>query len=179
MPTSRTDLRSSNDVRACTRPAREPRVGRIRRADLKKLAGFDQSPADRLKSDRLLDSAVGHARVGCDAVRQQGRARKPSAMRADRAWRGVERPGPVRPARPTTLRALARETEQHGLKACWRAVAQINRVCSALTQMVNVVVSTKLSVHAVWPAVSSGQLLNLGSNRIATSTSPFCSQSSR
>jgi len=78
-----------------------------------------------------LDSAVGHARVGCDAVRQQG---------------------------ATTLRAHAREEEQRR----WRAVAQLNRVCSALTQRVNVVVSTKLSVHAVWPSVSSGQLRNLG-----------------
>ena len=78
-----------------------------------------------------LDSAVEHARVGCDAVRQQG---------------------------ATTLRALAREKEQRR----WRAVAQLNWVCSALTQVVNVVVSTKLSVHAVLPAVSSGQLRNLG-----------------
>ena len=107
---------------------------------------FDEIPqqsssmADLMVADRPaastsrsfnLDSAVGHARVGCDAVRQQG---------------------------ATTLRAHAREEEQRR----WRAVAQLNRACSALTQVVNVIVSTKLSVHAVWPAVSSGQLRNLG-----------------
>ena len=65
----------------------------------------------------------------------------------------------VRQQGATTLRAHAREEEQRR----WRAVAQLNRVCSALTQMVNVVVCTKFSVHAVWSAVSSGQLRNLGS----------------
>jgi len=64
----------------------------------------------------------------------------------------------VRQQGATTLRAHAREEEQRR----WRAVAQLNRMCSALTQRVNVVVSTKLRVHAVWPAVSSGQLRNLG-----------------
>ena len=51
----------------------------------------------------------------------------------------------VRQQGETTLRALAREEEQRR----WRGAAQLNRVCSALTQMVNVLVSTKFSIHAV------------------------------
>ena len=56
--------------------------------------------------------------MGCDAVR----------------WQGA-----------TTLRAHAREEEQHGQ----RAAARLNRVRSALTQQVNVVVGTNVNVHAV------------------------------
>ena len=53
-----------------------------------------------------LETAVERARVGCDAVR----------------WQGA-----------TTLRAHAREEEQHGLKACQCAVARLTRVRSAVT----------------------------------------------
>ena len=61
-----------------------------------------------------LETAVGRARVGRDAVR----------------WRGA-----------TTLRAHAREEEQRGQ----RAVAQLNRVRSAVTQKVMVIVGTKVT----------------------------------
>jgi hypothetical protein len=43
----------------------------------------------------------------------------------------------------TTLRACAREEEQRGQ----RAAARLNRVRSALTQIVRVVVNIDLSVH--------------------------------
>ena len=49
-------------------------------------------------------------------------------------WQGV-----------TTLRAPAREAEQRSQ----RAAARLNRVRSALTQEVRVVMATNLSVHAV------------------------------
>ena len=49
-------------------------------------------------------------------------------------WQGV-----------TTLRAHAREEEQRSQ----RAAAQLNRVRSALTQPVKVVVRKKLNIHAV------------------------------
>ena len=62
-------------------------------------------------------------------------------------WQGV-----------TTLRAYAREEEQRGQ----RAAARLNRVRSALTQSVNVVVRQKFNVHAVYPAEESGQLPFLG-----------------
>jgi len=58
----------------------------------------------------------------------------------------------------TTRRAPAREEEQRGQ----RAAARRNRVRSALTQMVTVVVGMDLSVHAVSPAEESGQLRFLG-----------------
>ena len=57
----------------------------------------------------------------------------------------------------TTPRAHAREEEQHGLKACQRAAARLNRVCGVLTQAVRVVVGTNLNVPAVSPAAVSGQ----------------------
>ena len=60
----------------------------------------------------------------------------------------------------TTLRAYAREEEQRGQ----RAAARLNRVRSALTQSVNVVVRQKFTVHAVYPAEESGQLPFLGSS---------------
>jgi len=54
----------------------------------------------------------------------------------------------------TTLRAHAREKEQRRQ----RAAARLNRVRSALTLEVSMVVRSILSVHAVVPAVESGQL---------------------
>ena len=63
-------------------------------------------------------------------------------------WQGV-----------TTLRARAREEKQR----CQRAAAQLNRVCSAFTPAVNMVVGRNISIHAVLPADASCQLLNLGS----------------
>ena len=62
-------------------------------------------------------------------------------------WQGV-----------TTLRARARKEEQRG--QC--AAAQLNWVCSALTQVVKVVVSRNISIYAVLPADESGQLPDLG-----------------
>ncbi len=59
----------------------------------------------------------------------------------------------------TTLRARAREEEQRRQ----RATAQINRVCSAFTRAVSVVVGRNVSIHVVLPVDVSGQLLNLGS----------------
>ena len=79
----------------------------------------------------ILETAVGRARVGRDAVR----------------WQGA-----------TTLRAPAREAEQRGQ----RAAARLNRVRSALTQEVSVVMGTNLSVHAASPVEESGQLPFLG-----------------
>ena len=58
----------------------------------------------------------------------------------------------------TTLRAHAREEEQRGQ----RAAAQLNRVCSAFTQVVKVIVGRNISIHAVLPADESGQLPDLG-----------------
>ena len=82
-----------------------------------------------------LETAVGRARVGRDAVRWQGE---------------------------TTLRAPAREAEQRSQ----RAAARRNRVRSALTQEVRVVMATNLSVHAASPVEESGQLPFLGSSAI-------------
>ena len=58
----------------------------------------------------------------------------------------------------TTLRAYAREEKQRGQ----RAAARVNRVRSALTQPVKVVVRMKVSIHAVYQAEESGQLPFLG-----------------
>ena len=79
----------------------------------------------------ILETAVGRARVGRDAVR----------------WQGA-----------TTLRAHAREEEQRGQ----RAAARLNRVRSAVTLEVKVVVSCGVNGHAVVPAEASGQLPFLG-----------------
>ena len=79
----------------------------------------------------ILETAVGRARVSCDAV----------------GWQDA-----------TTLRAYAREEKQRGQ----RAAARLNRVRSALTQPVKVVVRNKVSIHAVYPAEESGQLPFLG-----------------
>ena len=79
--------------------------------------------------------------MSCDAVRWQGETTlraepgHKQSMRTVCAWRRPE---------PLAL-ALAREKELRR----WRGVAQLNRVCSAVTQMVNVLVSTKFSIHAV------------------------------
>ena len=80
----------------------------------------------------ILETAVGRARVGCDAV----------------CWQGV-----------TTLRAHAREEEQRRQ----RAVARLNRVRSALTQMGAVIVVKKVNVLTRLLAEASGQLPFLGS----------------
>ena len=58
----------------------------------------------------------------------------------------------------TTLRAHAREEEQRSQ----HAASQLNRVRSALTQPVKVVVRKKLNIHAVYPAEERGQLPFLG-----------------
>ena len=58
----------------------------------------------------------------------------------------------------TTRRAHARKEEQRSQ----RAAARLNRVRSALTQSVKVVVEKKVNVHAVYPAEESGQLPFLG-----------------
>ena len=57
----------------------------------------------------------------------------------------------------TTLRAHAREEKQRRQ----RAAARLDRVRSALTQVVNAVVGTKLNVHLELQAETSGQLPNL------------------
>ena len=66
-----------------------------------------------------LETAVGRARVSCDAVGWQGQAQACPALRL--GW---------------TLRAHAREEEQRSQ----RAAARLNRVRSALTQPVKAVV---------------------------------------
>jgi hypothetical protein len=58
----------------------------------------------------------------------------------------------------TTLRANARKAEQRP-----RARRQqLNRVCSALTQMVNGVEAVKVNIHKDLVKKLSGQLRNLG-----------------
>ena len=54
---------------------------------------------------------------------------------------------------------IAREEEQR----CQRATVQLNRVRSAFTQAVNVVVGGNVRAHAVLPVDESGQLPDLGS----------------
>lgn len=54
----------------------------------------------------------------------------------------------------TTQRASARKKEQRSQSASTRP----NRVCSALTQQLGMVVSTNLDLPLVLPAVESGQL---------------------
>ena len=83
-----------------------------------------------------LETAVGRARVGRDAVR----------------WQGA-----------TTLRAHAREKEQRHQ----RAAARPNRVRSAVTLRVKLVVGTKVNIHALLPAEASSQLPFLGSCHLA------------
>ena len=88
-----------------------------------------------------LETAVGRAQVGCDAVGWQGQAQACPALRL--GW---------------TLRAYAREEKQRGQ----RAAARLNWVRSALTQPVRVVVRKEANIHAVYPAEESGQLPLLG-----------------
>ena len=66
--------------------------------------------------------------MGCDAVGWQDEAQACPALRL--GW---------------TLRAYAREEEQRSQ----RAAAQLNRVRSALTQPVKVVVRSEVNIHAV------------------------------
>ena len=73
-----------------------------------------------------------------------GRAR---VGRCGRVWVGA-----------TTQQAIACKVEQR--PRAWPQ--RRNRVRSAVTQKVNVVVAPKVSVHAAWPAYASGQLLFLG-----------------
>jgi hypothetical protein len=104
-----------------------------------------------------LDPVVEHARVGCDVVRWRGCSRAFGQL-AVRLRNDPRLQARVRPARETTLRARAREEEQRGQ----RAAAQLNRVCSAFTQVVKVIVGRNISIHAVLPADESGQLPDLG-----------------
>jgi hypothetical protein len=53
---------------------------------------------------------------------------------------------------------IARKEKQRGQ----RVPARLTRVRSVVTLVVTVVVSEKINVHAVLPAVGSGQLLFLG-----------------
>jgi len=127
------------------------------------LRALVQGPGSALRMSLAsfnLETAVGRARAGRDAARWQGRARTQGALRAACAWRGGGRPRPPRPARPTTLRAHAREEEQRGQ----RVAAWLNRVRSAVTEAVRVVVAGNPNVHAVLPAEESGQLGFLGSS---------------
>ena len=96
--------------------------------------------------------------MGCDAVGWQGWSRE-FGQHAARLRNGLRLQAQTRPARETTLRANAREEEQRSQ----RAAARPNRVRSALTQSVKVVVENKVHVHAVYPAEESGQLPFLGS----------------
>ena len=64
----------------------------------------------------------------------------------------------VRGQGATTRRALARKEEQRGQ----RAEVRLNRVCSALTQVVKAFVGKKSSKVNVLHAAASGQLRFLG-----------------
>ena len=67
----------------------------------------------------------------------------------------------------TTLRAYAREEKQRSQ----RAAARLNRVRSALTQPVKVVVRRQVSIHVVYPAEESGQLPFLVPKRMSFNVS--------
>ena len=56
-----------------------------------------------------------------------------------------------------------RADSQHGLKACQRGAAWLDRVRSALTQQVKRAVAMKPSIHEAYPAVPGGRLRFLGS----------------
>ena len=75
----------------------------------------------------ILETAVGRARVSCDAVGWQDQAQACPALRL--GW---------------TLRAYAREEKQRGQ----RAAARLNRVRSAFTLPVKVFVRRQVNVHA-------------------------------
>ena len=68
----------------------------------------------------------------------------------------------------TTLRPDGREEKQRRQ----RAVARLNRVRSVFTQQVKRVVAAFASIHAVCPAVYSGQLPFLGSLACSDHTVP-------
>ena len=68
----------------------------------------------------------------------------------------------------TTLWAYAHKEKQHGLKACQRAPGRLNRVCSAVTRVVNLLVGKILNGHSAMQAVDSGQLRFLGSKEVRT-----------
>ena len=91
--------------------------------------------AENSSLSMILETAVERARAGCDAVRWQGATRR---------------------------RAHARKEEQPGLKACQRAAAWPDRVCSAVTHAVMFVVVANVSIHQSSPAEESGQLRFLG-----------------
>ena len=88
-----------------------------------------------------LETAVGRARVGGDAVR----------------WHGVAQACPA-PCLGLTLRAAARKEEQRRQ----RDAALLNRVRSGVTHEVMAGVGRKMRIHAVFPAKGSGQLRFLG-----------------
>ena len=91
-----------------------------------------------------LEAAVGRARAGRDRVR----------------WQGLAQACPA-PCLGLTLRARARKEEQRRQSAAaWPA-----RVCSAITYEVMDLVGGNVSIHAVSPAESSGQLRFLGACR--------------
>ncbi|XVJ71125.1 MAG: hypothetical protein HEQ39_17055 [Rhizobacter sp.] len=87
----------------------------------------------------------GRARVGCVAVRWQGRGRafKPHAacLRSGQCLQAL-----ARPARATTLWADAHKEEQRRQ----RTVAQLNRVRSARYKLDLVLEVKKVSVHVVF-----------------------------
>ena len=87
-----------------------------------------QRAVHRHRWGRPQSSGVGRARVGCAAVRWQG---------------GDDAAG-----------SPAREEEQRRQ----RAAARLNRVRSTSTQQARAVVNTNRNVHAMLPAVTSGQL---------------------
>jgi hypothetical protein len=80
----------------------------------------------------ILETAVERARAGCDAPRWQD-ANHSDAQR-----------------------------HREDLQRRQRGAARLDRVRSALTQVVNVFVNGNASVHAVLPVVVSGQLPFLG-----------------
>ena len=104
-----------------------------------------------------LETAVGRGRVSCDAVGWQGWSRE-FGQHAARLRNGLRLQAQTRPARATTLRAHAREEEQRSQ----RAAARLNRVRSAFTQPVKVVVRRQVNIHAAYAAEESGQLPFLG-----------------
>ena len=89
----------------------------------------------------ILETAVGRARVGRHGVRWQGQAQACPALRL--CW---------------TLWAYAHEEKQRGQ----RAPGRLNRVCSAVTRVVNLLVGKILNGHRAMQTVDSGQLRFLG-----------------
>ena len=81
--------------------------------------------------------------MGRNGVRWQGQAQACPALRLD--W---------------MLWAQAHEEKQRGQ----RAPGRLNRVCSAVTRVVNLLVGKILNGHSAMQAVDSGQLRFLGSS---------------